>query len=345
MNSKWLHLSITVILQSTLLLFFLTEVTKAENNSLPKKKISIWELIELDIKPNNEKWMLEASIFSIGDPVHETLTRLGLKRTTLNYRNMEFIRGVFWNDDPCAQLFKNSVENPLKPSFGLTWYYDFNEAEGLSKNNNFNFNDLGCPTLGRSHFGDLQFLHAMAGKDGVKAEVTFKKMMMWAELVYLISIGNLDYMEKVKNYEHLLATTEVLRELASLSASEIFNANSAQATRQRAIGSLIHMIQDSYAQGHVLRDPKVYGSIKQFYSYAQQDHTHHKGDDAWGSGETNDEKISNSPGALPALEATTKILNLYKVKAPWNDVKQYLEKDPFHLLKKTINSGPGIYKK
>jgi hypothetical protein len=39
----------------------------------------------------------------------------------------------------------------------------------------------GASLLHRSHFGDLQFMHAMATKDGEPAETTRRKILMWAE--------------------------------------------------------------------------------------------------------------------------------------------------------------------
>lgn len=309
-----------------------------------KTNVSIWDLSDLNIKNNDDcKWEIEATWFAIGDPVHETLTIQGLQQAKLSIPTQEFIRGVFWNDDPCAQLLMEDDTAPLRPSFGFAWYFDFKDAESLAKRGNQNYQSLGCPTLGRSHFGDLQFLHAMAAQDSIEAGITLDKIMGWAELTYRIAVGDISDRTKLKDVRDVEFTEKLLGDLASRSASEIFRSRTRSATQKRAIGSLLHMIQDSYAPSHVLRESSGTEFIKQFHSYARQDHRRHAEDDAWRSGGSDQDRIDSSPGARSALDASTKILTLYKDKAPWGDVQKYLESGsgPFVLHKEAIPSGPG----
>lgn len=49
------------------------------------------------------------------------------------------------------------------------------------------YND--APLLQRFHFGDLQFLHAVASRDGETAGQTQQSVMMWEEFTWKVAIG------------------------------------------------------------------------------------------------------------------------------------------------------------
>ena len=44
----------------------------------------------------------------------------------------------------------------------------------------------------RSHFGDLQFLHSMASRDGEMASETRQRILMWAEFTWSVAVGTQD---------------------------------------------------------------------------------------------------------------------------------------------------------
>lgn len=251
------------------------------------------------------------------------------------------MRGVFWNDDPCAQLFAEDDFSPLKPSFGAVWYVDFQKARKAESQRNA-FQDLVCKLLGRSHFGDLQFFHGMADRNGVKPNETAERMLAWASVTYRIAIGEIGVQTPL---EADAKARTLLLSIGDWTAMRLFRAKTAAETRARALGSLLHMIQDSYAHGHVARagaGPNA-GTITQFLSYVDQDEKKHAHDDSWSSGTNDLERTLSIPGARDAFSASTEIVRLYKAGATWASVEQYLKGGPLFVMPDAQVSGPGVY--
>lgn len=312
--------------------------------------ISMWE-VQLAPDENSEaKFKIEGP-WSIGDPVHETLTlhaliRGGILPNTASRNSLnaaQFIRGVFWNDDPCAQLLAESVSNPLSKSNGIAWYLDFSKAPGLQKTG-AGFRSLECPLLGRSHFGDLQFLHSMADQDGISASTTVERILAWASVMYRIALGEIQYDAPLNSDS---TASKLLSSLAEKSPKELLRAQIESETRARALGSLLHMVQDSFARGHVNRISASNGQpagILQFLSYTNQDEKKHAHDDSWGKGTTDFERTMKIPGASEALAASTELVRRYKDHQPWSEVESYLKNSLFFIRSDAQDSGPGEYK-
>jgi hypothetical protein len=303
----------------------------------PKKPVAIWDL---HFDENDKKFGIEGSIFAIGDPVHETLTLQAVRAaglagpdaTASTPAAIQYVRGVFWNDDPCAQLLFNQVD--LMPTTGWDWYWDFHEADKRAAKGGRVFDGLKCKLVGRSHFGDLQFLHGMATDDGLPAATTRAQVLAWAKFVYGVATGAIDDLTALSAVPELKA----LPSLGAGTVRDLFRASNKVVVRERAAGSLLHLLQDSYAGGHV--DRAENGEIRQFHSYARQDHAAHKKDDMWQGGGSDLERIRQLKGGAAALEASTEVLRLYKKKQPWADVEAYLLKTPLRLAKQTQPSGP-----
>lgn len=305
-----------------------------------KSEVVMWELpyFTATTKPG-----IQATILAIGDPVHETLTLVALRdagvlpsaATRLDKSFHEFQRGVFWNDDPCGQLFLTTTS--VKPSSGLGWWSDFHSADKEAAPKKFS--KLTCKLLGRSHFGDLQFLHGMANGDGVPAEQTRALILAWTHFTYDVAIG------AVKPSADLAKVVEMsaLPSFNVATPKALFNTSNEPSLRERAIASLVHTIQDSYAKGHTLRTVNAdgsFGDIEKFRSYANQDHDKHKRDDMWQGGSTDVEKIRKFRGGAEALAASRRVLEFYKAKDGWSEVEKYLVGGPFRLSGNTKPSGP-----
>ncbi len=344
--------SISVFRLASLLVFslsfFCLVKTSYSVEPTERSKKSIWQ-IELE-QGDDGKYLIEASVFAIGDPVHETITLQALiDGGIVNGANIDkdakakqIIRGVFWNDDPCAQLFAKDDFKPLKPSFGKAWFIDFQNAKKLAKNGS-KFERLNCTMLGRSHFGDLQFLHSMANKDLEKASATVKLILDWASIAYRIATDAIDTRAPLNTDA---VANALISELADMSAMQLFLAKTSEEVKSRALGSLLHMIQDSYAGGHVKRNvlsSDMPISIIQFLSYANQDAKKHEHDDKWRNGTNDLEKTLAIPGASNALVASTQLVKMYKNKSTWLEVQEYLESDLFSLDPNVSVSGPGDY--
>ena len=316
----------------------ISEVISVEcrNSEQEKTKVSLRKFSSADINIPACKYSLEATHFSIGDPVHETITRVAAERVGLIHEIDNLTRGVFWNDDPCADLFSGSLSDVLSPSFGLIWYWDFTDAKSIAEkhlDSNFGsespaiFSDLECPMLGRSHFGDLQFLHAMASDKNERKEKTLNMIFIWSEFVYKLSIGEIKDYEVINEKSETEGLALLLKDSTLATPRNLLRSSKSDITQMRAIGSLLHVVQDSYAKGHTERENM--NEIIKFHSYVGQDEELHRRDDKWYDGENEIEKLMNTPGVPYALDASTRILTFYKEKAPWKDVKSYLEKHVF----------------
>lgn len=192
-------------------------------------------------------WSLRLSKFKL-DPA---ITRGSDKPTN------EFLRGVFWNDDPAALLFDLRSNDNFNESSGIIWLEYFKEAEWVIP--------LPYNIIGRSHFGDLQFLHAMGSKTGEKPADTFAKIMLWVEVMYKLAIGqggitgNTRIRDvgisrdsySLKTFFGLFTNPCDRQTLSDLIAPlEIYKGLDLS---RRALGSIMHTVQDSHARGHTRR--------------------------------------------------------------------------------------------
>ncbi len=317
------------------------------------------------------------------EPVHETITLTALRASKFDlpgdavipYRTTagsnrdvnEFFRGVIWNDDPAGLLFENSrtFENDnMNYNSGYGWYQKFTAGEQAPFDRS-NF-------TGRTHYGDLQFLHAMARLPDEPAAETLAKIMMWAEFTYRVAIG--DGIPGTTQLKDLTITSEypTLKmegfgnffdaETVPIhydTVSKLFLQGSSYKKpilERRSLGSLLHMIEDSYAIGHTKREllnpgdlqagkdyepvPKKFadfGKIITFHSYADQNKEEHGKYDYLGIAGMNDkdpESLNRIPGARNALKHVTALIDFWVNKTPWKSgVETYLRGEVFALHK------------
>ena len=204
----------------------------------------------------------------------------------------------------------------------------------------------------RSHFGDLQFLHGMAARDGESAVETQRKILMWAEFAYKVATGELDQRVVMRSVP-LDGIRDLFGEnpsIASLKVEQLFRGS--RYAKRVAIGSLLHMIQDSYALGHAQRevldttrpDGKrsfSRGAIQEFHCYTNQDPNKQRLDDKWPDGlesrqlELNDNPISVGAKVLQFMYAND------RQGAPWQEVEAYLRDVVFRIAKDASPASPG----
>ncbi len=108
--------------------------------------------------------------------VHERITRQAYEKAGVRL-SQDVIAGVRWNDAPPVLRL-----GPLAGACDLGCWasmlrVDSIALEVLSKR------EQSIPTL-RSHFGDMQFLHAMAARAGEKPSDTREKSLAWLEFAY-----------------------------------------------------------------------------------------------------------------------------------------------------------------
>ena len=150
-----------------------------------------------EIKDSSEGFEIEGP-WNLKEPVHENITLAALiaagiipnttKLNTATSETREFIRGVMWNDDPECLLFDDRTDDNWNFSSGLMWWSHYVE-EKYDKEN----------LIGRSHNYDLQFLHAMGSTVGELPDVTLAKFMLWLEIMYKVSIEDIDSTERLRD--------------------------------------------------------------------------------------------------------------------------------------------------
>ncbi|MCJ1311505.1 hypothetical protein MMC25_005177 [Agyrium rufum] len=304
--------------------------------------------------------------------VHETMTVAALiasdygldrKTTFYNLRDNpkarsdvnDFIRGVVWNDDPACLLFDdNKDNNNMNYSTGAMWLIDFQVAKGGS------ITDRNI--IGRSHFGDLSWLHGMGGIKGEWPTDTRTKITSYLEIMYKLACGDQGitpdtqlkdtWLRKYFSYFTFPTKYSDLREL--LTANHKTPAN----IQHRAIGSCFHLLQDSYTHGHtrrVLLNPEdldtssphlkfkpgsqggKWGPVLNFHTYKGQDgdaHDHYDYTDLdmRAINPSNLDEFNGIVGARDAIELCITLANHWQKKTPWDGgVRQWLENTAFKI--------------
>jgi hypothetical protein len=292
-------------------------------------------------------------------PVHEEITRLGYTcdpaandctKIDDGKAPDSVLQGVQWNDNPpfklrpwqlniapmCAGLLIQ-----LPNSWPGCWGLVFGSAETAAAppDDHVTFGP-DAPILQRSHFGDMQFLHAMA-PDDEPANVTHDKVMAWAHFAWDVSSQHVAPTVVVSTPAAGSGAQFFPAEYYGMDVSSLFTLGTVPHSKERveamALGSLLHMIEDSFARGHVNREsPNAPGGhwpgrIVEFHSYAHQDHALHAAADDRSAFEKQETK-----GLV--IEAVNRVLAL-KGK-DWSAVEPVLSQ-VFDVVEFPNAAGPG----
>jgi hypothetical protein len=222
--------------------------------------------------------MIRFGIDKVGEPVHEEITNLmfGCPGGQPICADPEYdsglgyvLAGVRWNDDPPFEFAPGFGNYPGCPpgkvvrlvTFAECWARVFLDGqrraaagERLGRQN--------APLLVRSHFGDLQFLHAMASRDGEPAIETHTRIMMWAEFTWKVATLKLGPGDVIVD-----VPVAGMREVFSghgWNVQDLFAQGNAHVRKPKylaefAFGSLLHLVQDSFSAAHVRREKPVVG--------------------------------------------------------------------------------------
>lgn len=287
------------------------------------------------------------------DPVHEMITQQALRQAGVIGKDAkysdpaawEYTRGAFWNDDPQGQLF----DGRKSFSTGYEWTSQFWDYEAkAAAGQKFGPND---PLLARSHFGDLQFIHGMAAEEGETAEETRKKMMLWTDFTAKVAAGEIKGDTKIGDLGKDMGEFKTLFEKQKdQDIKQLFGVEDEKGdVQKRAAGSLLHLIQDSYAEGHVEREDLGdgrKGSVISFHSYANQDHDKHgKSDQMSGYWDT-ESNLEATPGARDAIDQSAAVMKLLKEGKSSAEITQYVNQNVLALHDPTRDADTGdAYKK
>jgi len=241
----------------------------------------------------------------------------------------QFIRGVVWADDPEGLLFDNPRDT-YNYSSGAVWYSHFKDGEK---------GDFSTMTA-RSHFGDLQFFHGMASADAEAPATTKAHMLNWARFLIKVAKGVITTDTKLKD---IAEVSSLFPNQGELTVKELFGWGKGDYVkiRQRAVGALFHMIQDSYAHGHVERDSS--GAISEFHAYGGQDEHKHGEYDFLGGSWYQDpgERLKKTEGALSAIDACAAVLQMIAEDVHSDAIVDYIDKTVLALSSNARPAGAG----
>lgn len=298
-------------------------------------------------------------LFLFRAPCHEAITQaaFGCDKEELidcakkNHASPAMVWGARWNDDPPFRMtagpsdckFDQTIRANIQPS---CWYALFKDAEKKAAAG-ATFGP-GYAMLYRVHFGDLQFLHAMASQDGEAAAATRASIMMWAEFAWGLATETLSRTSRLKDLGvPELGTYFPGDQSATILFSLGYPGFQNSKIAEVALGSLLHMVQDSFSRSHVTRAeslgaeceamPGVLqpGAIRQFHSYARQNHTAHNSADDSQALELN--RVETTPCVVDVCQT---IIQLWARRASWAEAKKYLDY-VLALDSEALAAGPG----
>jgi len=240
----------------------------------------------------------------------------------------EYLRGAIWNDDPLSHLFHDNPgwnfdrKKGLAVSYGAD-YLGATQAYNIVTDRSIR---AAMPSLTqRAHEGDMQFLHCMAQEKGETVQETVRKVMCWCEAMYNIAIGQFDESRQLASIK-LPWFTQFTTPCGTDTVRTLFAGNTPSypkiQARKRALGSIFHIIQDSYAAGYCRRNPPFKGPIEQCHTFTGQVHEKHSDLD---HSFKNIEDISLGDldsfvswhGVRPGIDACIKLANL------WGEGRQF----------------------
>ncbi|WP_156370400.1 MULTISPECIES: hypothetical protein [unclassified Acidovorax] len=335
---------------------------------IPEKPINkSWTDNVLNTISGGQGKLVDYFIKKFQSPVHEEITHLAYgcelgpddcERAVLSGlpgAPRYVVQGVQWNDNPPFQLSYKQAKN-APTCIGLPvqlpnlwpgcWGQIFNTASSLSKppDDRAVFGPE-APILQRSHFGDLQFFHAMA-VEGEPALITQRKILEWARFAYDVSEGRIETNAIVSTPSvgavSALFPVSANSQHSKLDVTRLFTQGSSDTSPQRvrdmAFGSILHMIQDSFSKAHVERLPGDSGRqawppdrVVRFHAYARQDHSLHADADER-------EAFLADDTRLILVEAVRRVVE--KRGAKWEEFEKVLV-EIFDPIDAGTQAGPG----
>lgn len=320
----------------------------------PAHKLKAHNLLEhLRILINDPQGKVIETFYAAG--VHEAITASAYVAQGFQSAPDAVLRGVEWNDNPPFTVTLAQMRNaPTCVGIGAIqlpdlwpgcWLEVFTTANRLASppGDGVTFGPE-APFLQRSHFGDMQFLHAMAA-DGEPAQLTREKIMAWAEFVYGVSqreitLDTVVSSDKARSAARFFPAAINGEQYGNLTVKQLFTQGIGKPedafVQDMAFGSLLHMVEDCFAKGHVHREaPRtgslVWGRIVEFHSYTHQDHSKHSKADEQDAYEHYDVKPYVDEAVRQVVEARG---------SDWAHMKGVLER-VFDVVDPTKTAGPG----
>ena len=279
--------------------------------------------------------------------VHERITRQAYEKAGVPLSD-DVIAGVRWNDNPPALRL-----GPLAGSCDVRCWASMLRVDRVALEV-VSRREQTIPTL-RSHFGDMQFLHAMASRAGETAPDTREKAMRWAQFSYRVARGEIDASANVFALRDAgstmdAATREWVSSLFRAPEKKLWRVQDvflpkAGELRLVAFGTFLHLVEDSYSASHVRRATRrrqangcpsydAADPIVEFRTYVGQDTEKHAlCDDApdW----------LESPREGSPIDVLARLVRAYADGHDWPYVKAILEQGVFRVADSAPPARPG----
>lgn len=268
------------------------------------------------------------------------------------------LAGVRWNDDPPFRLSANQAKNTscktrdtirfeTQPSCWVTLFRAANK--GAARGEEYG---RGHAMLYRTHFGDLQFLHAMATRDGEPAHVTKANLMGWFEFAWRAARSEYTLDTRLKDIEN--PTINAAFGNTDWRLQDLYTTGAGNGLRRSiddvAFGSLLHALQDSFAAGHAEREEstgthrctaggitaKAPGAVVAFHAYNHQEHSQHAEADSRAS------FMKHLQEQGDVVELGRALVEAREAKMDWPTVQPMFD-CMFTLLKPDAPAGPGEF--
>jgi hypothetical protein len=314
-----------------------------------------------------ERLLAQRSLYAFSEPVHEEITNrmygcdidacVGGEATAAP---AAVLAGVRWNDDPPFRMSRSqangtkckvseTIRFETQPSCWVTLFMDANKGAASGKQYG-----PGDAMLYRTHFGDLQFLHAMASRDGEPASETKQRIMGWFEFTSRTALGEYKLDTRLRDIDNPAVQLAFGRSEWRL--LDLFTQGASGGLRRRiddvAFGSLLHTVQDSYAGGHAAREESsgahqcaargvnvtAPGAILEFHAYNHQDHAAHAEADSRAAFV----RRAQEPGDV--VEVGRALVNARDKKLSWPEVQPLFD-CVMTLQRPQAPAGPGDFVK
>lgn len=345
-----------VFLPLSFLIGIIEPAQSFELSPLPTKSERFMAKKKYGIKFRTIFPIVDFGLHTFSSPVHESITQLGYdcvsslddcRDLDLDFANTGVIAGVRWNDDPPFQFnvgqgrYKDCPNPTQTVSFALNtrcWVSHFKEISAIADANPEAYTSGNGTMLSRTHFGDLQFLHSMATLQNISPHVTKAKIMMWAEFTWRVQSGAIDRIPFDTRTGAVLIEgfNEHFPNNEQRTVSDLFTVGRPWLRHQLAdiaFGSLLHVIEDSFAGGHTDRRESQDNvcnipEIVEFHTYAGQNKDSHKEHDGF----------SQAKNKLIVVEIIKQLVWMRENHATWSEVKPYLNDCVFRLATDARNS-------
>jgi hypothetical protein len=136
---------------------------------------------------------------------------------------------------------------------------------------------FGDTAIYQSHFGRLTSLHAMSKEPGEPASTTKGELVAWFDFLNDVALGHITIVPDKKIASDPVQIRDLFRG-GSIEYDQIFDADENLKIKYRALGMMLHLIQDAFTFSHCERNDNK--EVVKFYCYKLQDKAKHKsGDD------------------------------------------------------------------